>query len=110
MNMLRKGQMQGVKKGDIPAQIALVATLFGGVASTEPQEGSPCSLSFLQSLCNTTQIRVMSLGIGFLLSAPTFALLLTVHRFALFACFFALIAVFVTFYTGLSIAATQDVE
>jgi formate-dependent nitrite reductase membrane component NrfD len=52
----------------------------------------------------------MSLGIGFLLSAPTFALLLTVHRFALFACFFALTAVFVTFYTGLSIAATQDVE
>jgi transposase, IS6 family len=32
MNMLRKGQMQGVAKGDIPAQIALVATLFGGVA------------------------------------------------------------------------------
>jgi formate-dependent nitrite reductase membrane component NrfD len=52
----------------------------------------------------------MSLGIGFLLSVPTFALLLTIHRFALFACFFALAAVFVTFYTGLSIAATQDVE
>jgi hypothetical protein len=43
--MLRKGQMQGVKKRDIPAQIALVATLFGAVASTEPQRGSPCSLS-----------------------------------------------------------------
>ncbi len=32
MNMLRKGQVQGVDKGDVGAQVALVATLFGVVA------------------------------------------------------------------------------
>jgi len=29
MNMIRKGQVQGVAKGDVKGQIALVATLFG---------------------------------------------------------------------------------
>jgi hypothetical protein len=33
MNMLRKGQVQGVGKGDVGGQVALVTTtLFGGVA------------------------------------------------------------------------------
>ncbi|GHO60554.1 hypothetical protein KSB_90290 [Ktedonobacter robiniae] len=32
MNMLRKGQLQGVAKGDVRGQIALVAKLFGGAA------------------------------------------------------------------------------
>jgi IS6 family transposase len=32
MNMIRKGQVQGVKKGDVKSQIALVARLFGVVA------------------------------------------------------------------------------
>ena len=32
MNMLRKGQLQGVNKGDIRGQIALVNKLFGIVA------------------------------------------------------------------------------
>jgi len=32
MNMIRKGQLRGVVKGDIRGQIALVATLFGVVA------------------------------------------------------------------------------
>jgi len=32
MNMLRKGQVQGVEKGDVLGQIALVAKLFGVVA------------------------------------------------------------------------------
>ena len=31
MNMMRKGQVQGVAKGDVKGQIALVATLFGVV-------------------------------------------------------------------------------
>ncbi|WP_307811908.1 integrase [Ktedonobacter sp. SOSP1-85] len=35
MNMIRKGQGQGVAKGDGKGQIALVARLFGGVASIE---------------------------------------------------------------------------
>ncbi|GHP00190.1 hypothetical protein KSF_102370 [Reticulibacter mediterranei] len=32
MNMIRKGQLQGVDKGDVRGQAALVATLFGVVA------------------------------------------------------------------------------
>ncbi|GAC1401543.1 MAG: hypothetical protein NVSMB49_16230 [Ktedonobacteraceae bacterium] len=32
MNVIRKGQLQGVEKGDIRGQIALVAKLFGRVA------------------------------------------------------------------------------
>jgi len=32
MNMIRKGQMRGVKKGDIPGQISFIASLFGVVA------------------------------------------------------------------------------
>ena len=32
MNMLRKGQVQGVAKGDVAGQVALIATLFGVVA------------------------------------------------------------------------------
>jgi transposase-like protein len=32
MNMMRKGQMQGVDKGEVSSQIALVAKLFGVVA------------------------------------------------------------------------------
>ncbi|BCL79068.1 transposase [Ktedonobacteria bacterium brp13] len=32
MNMLRKGQLQGVNKGDVKGQVALVAKLFGVVA------------------------------------------------------------------------------
>jgi transposase-like protein len=29
MNMLRKGQMQGVAKGDVRGQVVLIAKLFG---------------------------------------------------------------------------------
>jgi hypothetical protein len=32
MNMLRKGQVQGVAKGDVGGQVALVARLFGVIA------------------------------------------------------------------------------
>jgi transposase, IS6 family len=32
MNMIRKGQLQGVEKGDVFSQIALVAKLFGVTA------------------------------------------------------------------------------
>ena len=32
MNMIRKGQLQGVDKGDVRGQVALVAKLFGVVA------------------------------------------------------------------------------
>jgi hypothetical protein len=29
MNMIRKGQMHGVVKGDIPGQVTFIARLFG---------------------------------------------------------------------------------
>ncbi|GHO90295.1 hypothetical protein KSF_003430 [Reticulibacter mediterranei] len=32
MNMLRKGQLQGVEKGDVRSQVELVAKLFGAAA------------------------------------------------------------------------------
>ncbi len=32
MNMIRKGQLQGVAKGDVRSQVALVAQLFGVMA------------------------------------------------------------------------------
>ncbi len=32
MNMLRKGQMRGVEKGDIMGQVAFIASLFGVAA------------------------------------------------------------------------------
>jgi transposase-like protein len=32
MNMMRKGQLQGVNKGDVRGQVALVVKLFGVVA------------------------------------------------------------------------------
>ncbi|HTK06051.1 MAG TPA: MFS transporter [Ktedonobacteraceae bacterium] len=53
--------------------------------------------------------RVQVCGIGFLLSAPTFALALFVHNFTLFALFLSMTAVLTSFYTGPSAAATQDV-
>jgi len=31
MNVIRKGQVQGVEKGDVRGQVALVAALFGVV-------------------------------------------------------------------------------
>jgi transposase, IS6 family len=50
MNAMRKGQLQGVKKGDVRGQVALVAKLFGVVASTEQAKllhDSSYSLKFL---------------------------------------------------------------
>ena len=32
MHMIRKGQMQGVNKGDVLGQLAFIATLFGVAA------------------------------------------------------------------------------
>jgi hypothetical protein len=32
MNMMRKGLMHGVEKGDVGVQVALIATLFGVTA------------------------------------------------------------------------------
>jgi hypothetical protein len=53
MNMIRKGQVQGVDKGDMRGQVALVASLFGVVASTK-QVGNSLLPRFSSISCNTT--------------------------------------------------------
>jgi len=53
--------------------------------------------------------RVLVCGIGFLLSAPMFALAVLSRNFLMFSVFFFITTVLVTFYTGPSTAATQDV-
>jgi MFS family permease len=53
--------------------------------------------------------RVLVCGIGFLLSAPSFALAITTHNFWVFSVFFIVTTILLTLYTGPSTAATQDV-
>ncbi len=53
--------------------------------------------------------RVFICGIGFLISAPAFALSVTVHNFALFTLFFVITTIFISVYTGPCAAAIQDV-
>ena len=53
--------------------------------------------------------RVLVCGIGFLLSAPSFALAITYRNLFAFTIFFVLTALLITVYTGPSTAATQDV-
>lgn len=43
--MLRKGQVQGMARGDIMSQIAFISSLFGMAASAE-QEGDFTSITF----------------------------------------------------------------
>jgi len=38
MNMIRKGQVQGVAKGNVQGQVVLVAQMFGVTVSSEPDE------------------------------------------------------------------------
>src|SRR5437588_2246644 len=53
--------------------------------------------------------RVLVCAIGFLLSAPSFALAITTHNFQVFSVFFIVTTILLTLYTGPSTAATQDV-
>jgi MFS family permease len=53
--------------------------------------------------------RVLVCGIGFLLSAPAFAVAITSRSFGLFSVFFVITTLLLTIYTGPSTAATQDV-
>jgi MFS family permease len=53
--------------------------------------------------------RIMVCGIGFLLSSPLFALAVLSRSFGMFSLFFVLTTILITFYTGPSTAATQDV-
>ncbi len=53
--------------------------------------------------------RVLVCGIGFLLSAPSFALSVTYHNVVVFTVFFVTTVLLLSIYTGPSAAATQDV-
>jgi MFS transporter, Spinster family, sphingosine-1-phosphate transporter len=53
--------------------------------------------------------RIMVCGIGFLLSSPLFALAVLSRSFGMFSLFFIFTTILITFYTGPSTAATQDV-
>lgn len=53
--------------------------------------------------------RILVCGIGFLLSAPAFAIAITSRSFGLFSAFFVITTLLLTIYTGPSTAATQDV-
>jgi IS6 family transposase len=53
MNMMRKGQVQGVDKGVIVGQIAWIAKVFG-VAAYMQREGHSMLILFLPHSCNTT--------------------------------------------------------
>lgn len=57
MNMIRKGQIQGVTKGDIVTQVNFVAQIFRGAAYTAP---TLADLLWSKSFCNTTLM--MQLG------------------------------------------------
>ena len=53
MNMMRKGQIQGVAKGDVRGQVALVARLLEWL-SKKIEEGPLTFNFFLPCFCNTT--------------------------------------------------------
>jgi hypothetical protein len=52
MNMMRKGQVQGVVKGNISGQVTFIASLFGGVISAEQKQAFTFIISS-QHFCNT---------------------------------------------------------
>lgn len=52
--MIRKGQMQGVTKGDVRGQVTLVAKLFGVAAYPQQPETRLSLFSFPSISCNTT--------------------------------------------------------
>jgi MFS family permease len=87
------------------------AGLFsGGVIVLAGLVGTVCG-GYLADWLNRRHAgsRVLVCGIGFLISAPTFALSVLAQSFGLFALFFVITTILITFYTGPSTAATQDV-
>lgn len=58
MNMIRKGQMQGVNKGDIFRQVTLITSLFwsGGLSAT--RRASSYLLRSVTSICNISEISI----------------------------------------------------
>jgi len=91
-----KPGMAGLFSGGVIVLAGLVGTVFGG---------------YLADWLNSRHAgsRVLVCGIGFLISAPTFAFSVLAHSFPLFAFLFIITTILITFYTGPSTAATQDV-
>lgn len=92
---LSSGQA-GIFSGAVIVLAGLVGTVLGGYMAdwlNRRNQGS----------------RVLVCGIGFLLSAPAFAVAITTHNFMIFSVFFILTTILLTLYTGPSTAATQDV-
>ncbi len=86
----------GLFSGGVIVLAGLIGTVFGG---------------YLADWLNSRHAgsRVLVCGIGFLISAPAFALSVMAQSFGLFALFFVITTILITFYTGPSTAATQDV-
>lgn len=86
----------GLFSGGVIVLAGLIGTVFGG---------------YLADWLNSRHAgaRVLVCGVGFLISAPTFALSVLANSFALFAIFFIVTTILITFYSGPSTAATQDV-
>lgn len=86
----------GLFSGGVIVLAGLIGTVTGGYLADWLNHRHPGS-------------RVLVCGIGFLLSAPTFAFSVLAQSFGLFSIFFFITTVLITFYTGPSTAATQDV-
>lgn len=91
-----KSGTAGLFSGGVIVLAGLVGTIFGGYLADWLNKVHPGS-------------RILVCGIGFLLSAPTFALAMTSGSFGMFTIFFIITTILITFYTGPSTAATQDV-
>jgi MFS family permease len=86
----------GLFSGGVIVVAGLIGTIYGGYMADWLNNRHPGS-------------RVLVCGIGFLLSAPAFALAVLSQNFGMFSIFFIITAIVITFYTGPSTAATQDV-
>jgi MFS family permease len=91
-----KSGAAGLFSGGVIVLAGLVGTIFGGYMADWLSKRFPGS-------------RILVCGIGFLLSAPFFALAVLARSFGMFSIFFIITTILITFYTGPSTAATQDV-
>lgn len=92
---LSSGQA-GLYAGAVIVLAGIVGTLLGGYMADLLSRRYPGA-------------RVLVCGIGFLLSAPAFALAITSHNFVVFTVFFVITGLLLTIHTGPSSAATQDI-
>ncbi len=101
--LLQQKDLYGLSSGSAAIFSGLIIIIAGSLGTIGG--------GYLADLLNRRNpgARVLVCGIGFLLSVPMFALSLTIHNFGIFVLCLSLTGAFVTFYTGPSTAATQDV-